>query len=84
MLDLRSYDVHGVGAIAASVTVALVSRDKQKSRRSYPPGPEGHSVVGNYFSWPKEKIWEGFTGMDEDHSERGVDLLFGRLLIRVL
>ena len=79
LLDLLSYDTRTVGAVAASATVALVWWDKRKARRSYPPGPKG-----NYFDWPKGKIWEGFTWMAEDHGEQGVILSFGKLLIRIL
>jgi len=73
--DLLSYDTYAVGAVAASTAIALVLYDKRKTRRSYPPGPRGYPVVGNYFGWPKGKIWEGFTQMAKDHSEYNVDVV---------
>lgn len=69
LFDLFSYDACVAGAIAASATIALVLWDKRKTQRSCPPGPRGYPVVGNYFDWPKGKIWEGFTQMAKEHSE---------------
>ena len=69
LLDLVSYDTYIIGAAAACATIALVIWDKRKVRRSYPPGPWRYPVVGNYFDWPKGKIWEGFTQMAKEHGE---------------
>ena len=71
ILDLLSYNTCVVGAIAASTTIAVVLWDRRKTPCSYPPGPKGYPIAGNYFDWPKGKIWEGFTKIAKDHSEWG-------------
>ena len=68
LLDAINYNTYAIGA-AASVITALVLWDKQKARRSYPPGPGGYPVVGFHPEWPKGKMWEGFTQMAKEHSE---------------
>ena len=72
LLDIPGNNTCATGAVAGAV-IALAVWGRRKTRRSYPPGPRGYPIVGNYFDWPKGNIWEGFVQLTDEYSEYTFD-----------